>query len=335
MRYIKATAISLLLLLSSRTSATAREIPTQLNDSTFWQMVEGFSEENQPYTDFYISNEAYYSAGAAQLAAGRNPGGVYVGVGAEQNFTYIAVTRPSMAFVVDIRRENMLEHLMYKALFEISPSRSAFVSRLFSRAEVPVSPGAKPEELFLHLGNLHDGIAAKTTEELRNQLTQIHRFPLSTSDMNTIDRIRTWVANHLVTYWQYMTATDEKGVQWSYLASEENYQAVRNLQIRNLIVPVTGDFAGTKALKSIAEYVSNANERTSVFYTSNVEPGLRGQMWQQFYTNIALLPFDSQGVILRAISNGGHLVPNVCSAQRLLQGFKNNTRKGFDPACED
>jgi hypothetical protein len=37
-----------------------------------------------------------------------------------------------------------------------------------------------------------------------------------------------------------MAATDEKGRQWSYLASDEKYQAVRDLQLRNLVVPVTG-----------------------------------------------------------------------------------------------
>src|SRR5215510_8315581 len=60
-------------------------------------------------------------------------GGVYVGVGSEQNFTYIAAIQPRLAFIVDIRRDNVFEHLMYKALFEMSDNRADFVSRLFSR----------------------------------------------------------------------------------------------------------------------------------------------------------------------------------------------------------
>lgn len=35
--------------------------------------------------------------------------------------------------VLDIRRQNMIELLMYKALFELSSDRADFVSRLFSR----------------------------------------------------------------------------------------------------------------------------------------------------------------------------------------------------------
>ena len=60
-------------------------------------------------------------------------GGVFIGVGPEQNFTYIARARPRMAFIVDIRRENADLHLLYKALFELSSNRVEFVSRIFSR----------------------------------------------------------------------------------------------------------------------------------------------------------------------------------------------------------
>ena len=64
-----------------------------------------------------------------------------MGVGPEQNFTYIAVTRPAIAFIVDIRRGNLDLHLMYKALFELSADRADFVSRLFSRKR-PAGPAA-------------------------------------------------------------------------------------------------------------------------------------------------------------------------------------------------
>jgi hypothetical protein len=255
---------------------------------------------------------------------------VYIGVGPEQNFTYIANIRPSMAFVIDIRRENVLEHLMYKAIFELSPTRSAFVSRLFSRVERPVGPEAKVEELFLGLGKVDNGLSGKTSEEVRNQLTKVHGYPLSTADLDAIDRMRSWLAEWMGAYWELMVRADEKGGQWSYLASDENYQVVRNLQLRNLIVPVTGDFAGTKAINSIAEYLKIRNVKTSVFYASNVEGGLRGQRWQQFYTNLSLLPFDSHGVIVRF---QGRFVPLVCSAQNLLEEFKNKTRQGYDPYC--
>ena len=54
------------------------------------------------------------------------PGGVYLGVGPDQNFTYILALQPKIAFIIDIRRQNMLQHLMYKALIEISKDRADF-----------------------------------------------------------------------------------------------------------------------------------------------------------------------------------------------------------------
>ena len=62
------------------------------------------------------------------------PSGVYLGVGPEQNFTYIAAIRPRIAFITDIRRGNLHLHLMYKALFELSANRADFVARLFNRS---------------------------------------------------------------------------------------------------------------------------------------------------------------------------------------------------------
>jgi hypothetical protein len=50
-----------------------------------------------------------------------------------------------MAFIVDIRRGNMLELLLYKALFEISNDRAEFLSRLFSRP----MPAALPRSAAL------------------------------------------------------------------------------------------------------------------------------------------------------------------------------------------
>jgi hypothetical protein len=57
-------------------------------------------------------------------------------VGPEQNLTYIALTAPQLAFVVDIRRDNALLHLLYRALFERAGSRAEFVALLLGRPYV-------------------------------------------------------------------------------------------------------------------------------------------------------------------------------------------------------
>src|SRR3954462_13158087 len=108
------------------------DLPSALNDQEFWRLFETFSEPGRSVglSDNFVSNEPRVAENARWLSPS---GGVYVGVGPEQNFTYIARLRPAMAFIVDIRRENADLHLLYKALFEISSDRADFVSRLFSR----------------------------------------------------------------------------------------------------------------------------------------------------------------------------------------------------------
>src|SRR5437660_9171313 len=128
----------------------AEEFPAQLSDETFWRLVTEFSESGGVFrSDNFISNETLFQHVVGRLKENASPAGVYLGVGPDQNFTYIVALRPRIAFIVDIRRQNMLEHLMYKALIELSEDRGDFLSKLFSRKR-PESIDARstPEELF-------------------------------------------------------------------------------------------------------------------------------------------------------------------------------------------
>ena len=106
-------------------------------------------------------------------------------------------------------------------------------------------------------------------------------------------------------YTELMTATDDQGVPRSFLANEESYQALRELQRRNLIVPVVGDFAGSKALKAVAAYLAARGLTVTAFYTSNVEFYLfRNDDWRRFYSNLAALPVDRRSVLVRSVFRG-------------------------------
>src|SRR5262249_33687857 len=94
-------------------------LPLQLTDKDFWQMITDFSESGGYFrSDNLLSNEAGYQSVIPSLKKSIPSHGVYLGVGPEQNFTYIVAFEPKMAFIVDIRRQNMLEHMLYKALME-------------------------------------------------------------------------------------------------------------------------------------------------------------------------------------------------------------------------
>ena len=82
--------------------AATRTVPEQISDRAFWQMITAMSENGGSFvSDNIISNEVEFQRPIPDLLLAK-PGGVYVGP--EQNFTYITALKPSMAFIVDIRR---------------------------------------------------------------------------------------------------------------------------------------------------------------------------------------------------------------------------------------
>ena len=119
-------------------------------------------------------------------------GRAYLGVGPEQNFTYIAALKPSIAFIVDIRRGNLNLHLLYKALFELSADRSEFVSRLFSKRRPDgLTATATPGEIFKGYWDIETGEALykQNVEAIRNHLTKTHKLPLTADDLRGIETV--------------------------------------------------------------------------------------------------------------------------------------------------
>jgi len=239
-------------------------LPTRLSDEEFWRLSTGLSEPAGVFThsDNLVSNEDLFVHTIRTL---RPRGGVYIGVGPEQNFSYIARLQPAMAFIIDIRQENRNLHLMYKALFESSVDRADFVSRLFSRERpAGLDPKTSVHELFTAYGTVtpSGSLYEANARLVREVLLDTHRFPLSPDDLRSIDdafnafysdgpeihyaRSRPGDAAG-PSYRSLMTATDISRQSRSYLASEEAFAFVKDLHARNLIVPVVGDFGGPDA----------------------------------------------------------------------------------------
>src|SRR5262249_57550885 len=104
-------------------------------------------------------------------------------------------------------------------------------------------------------------------------------------------------------YADLMTATDGRGDRRSYLASEEAFNVIRQLEGRNLIVPLTGDFGGDKAIRSVGRYLKDHRATVTAFYTSNVEQYLFQQdtAWRKFFANVATLPVDGRSTFIRSV----------------------------------
>ena len=301
-----------LLLNSASASRGPQNLPYRLTDAEYWRMISEFSEPGGYFQyEIITSNEISYQSILPDLMKTARPGGVYLGVGPEQNFTYIAALQPRMAFIIDIRREMMLEHLMYKSVFEMSVNRPDFVENLFAR-RVPAQLNADSPVLTI-FQSIARVPADKTLAEanLRNILTSLktrHGFRLTAEDERGIRAIYMTFVREGVMYFgssfrspgyaTLMTLTDYTGRNWSYLVSQENYDRVRTMHLKNLIVPLVGDFAGPKTLRLTGQYLKDHGATANVFYISNVEDYIQGG-WRQYMANIASLPTDASSLFIR------------------------------------
>jgi hypothetical protein len=291
----------------------ADTLPTSISDQAFWKMITDFSEEGGSFAfEMFMSNEASFQTILPDLLNRVPPGGVYLGVAPEQNFTYIAAVRPKMAFIIDIRRENMIEHLMYKALFEMSATRADFVSRLFSRKIAVVGPQASVDTLFSSLGTGRGNpqLFQENLQAVKSHLQRTHGFSLTTRDLRSIDYIYdaffrggpgASLTAYGTSYRLLMLQTDRQGRNRNFLASDSNYQFVRQMQQRNLIVPIVGDFAGPKAIRAVASYIRDHQGEVTAFYVSNVEEYIASprSVWLSYCRNIATLPLNSTSTFIR------------------------------------
>ena len=150
--FLTILAISIGVVASAAGISAADKLPTRLSDHEFWDLVTEFSEPNGTFrSDNLLSNEVRFQFVIPELVQIAKPGGVYLGVGPEQNFTYIAAIKPALAFIVDIRRGNLDLHLVYKALFELSSDRqiSSHVSFRGS-GRLGLVRRRRPPRCFLH-----------------------------------------------------------------------------------------------------------------------------------------------------------------------------------------
>src|SRR5215471_5978087 len=211
----------------------------RLTDQEFWRLSADASEPGGYFRAQNItnltSNEVWMQYVIHDLVARTRPGGVYLGVGPEQNFTYIAAVKPSMAVIFDIRRGNLDLQLMYKAMFELSADRADFVSMLFSRPRPQgLTKTSTAREIFsaFSTSSSSQALFTKNLHAIETQLTKTHTLPLAADDVTGIEEVylefaRGFAVRPSPTYDELMTATDASGVSLSYLSTEERFGVMK------------------------------------------------------------------------------------------------------------
>jgi hypothetical protein len=320
----------------------AGSLPSRLSDQQFWMLMTQSSEPDGSFrSDNLVSNEIRFQWVIPELLRRVKPGGVYIGVGPEQNFSYVAALKPTVAFILDIRRGNADLHLLYKSLFELSADRADFVSRLVSRPRPDgLTAASTAAEIFTAFATVEpsERILNGNLASIRHQLTTEHRFPLTGDDLRRIEAISRvfFLAGTKIqyspygsfggttqpTYAELMAATDEAGDARSFLANEAAFAFLKDLERRNALVPLVGDFAGPKTLRAIGAYVRRYGATISAFYVSNVEEYLQPPQRRAFCGSVASMPLTGESVFIRAVRNDA-LNPGV-------EGFVNQLAPMLD-----
>ena len=283
----------------------------------------------------YVTNETSLLHVAKVLRAPALHGRAYVGVGPEQNYTYLAMLEPRVSYIVDIRRGNLLEHMMFRGCFEAGRTRAEFLSALLARRPRTMQDGAgfAPAEAAFHGVTSEPALRDEgfaRTKALMDRLVIAH----TPGDDKALGRIHDAFAKHGLsiaytmsnsdrrypTLGENFAARDPEGGATSFLGSEESYARVRRLVVDNRVLPIVGDFGGAHALRAVAADMRERHETLGVFYASNVEQYLFEQhTYGAFVTSVDAMPHDDESRIVRVWFDAGKPHPAQRPGHRTTQ----------------
>jgi hypothetical protein len=319
-----AGTLSATLTACAQTTATARH--DSLTAAEFGALVQGLSAPSGYFdTDNLISNEGSYLHPLTLFDTLGVRGGAYIGVGPDQNFSYMARVRPRVAFIVDIRRDNLLHHLLLKALFELSSNRAEYLAHWLGKP-VPAHVAGwrdRDVEALVRWADTARATTASADAAVRAVRDRVTRYGLllSPDDRSTIERFhREFIADgtalqftstgraprdYYPTLGGLILERDLAGNRASYLVREADFQFLKTLQRRNLVIPVVGDLGGPKALSAIGAELRRSGDQVSVLYTSNVEDYLiRDGRFPSYVAAVARLPRNPRSVMVRSWFGG-------------------------------
>jgi hypothetical protein len=304
-----------------RGSEVAPAIPT----SEWTALIDSLSEGGGFFdTDNLISNESSFLNVLGPMRRLNVYGGAYIGVGPDQNFSYMAQQRPKLAFVVDIRRDNLLQHLLFKALFHEARDRVEYLALLLGvrmpddaatlsevgieeiLARIAAAPGGEgsveAEEATRRLSGRVDSFGLALSEEDRAKILRFHdEFIRQGLDLR-FTTLGQPPRPFYPTFGELLAARDLVGQAGSYLARSDDFTYLKALQEANRVIPVVGDLAGTKAVRAIGEEVRARGLTVRAFYVSNVEFYLaQDGTFERFAETIAGLPMDEYSVLIRSV----------------------------------
>jgi hypothetical protein len=221
-------------------------------------------------------------------------------------------------------------HLMYKALFELTTNRADFFALQFNKKRptglTAESSAADLVNAFWNVQTSSEAEYKSNLKRIQDHLTQTHKLPLDGNDLQGIEYVYWsfyWYGpaitynsstsqngrgggGNMASYGDLVMATDGANVSRGFLANEANFNVLKSLHEKNMLVPVVGNFAGPKALRAVGKYIRDHGATVAAMYLSNVEQYLRQDgIWGSFCANVASMPLDDKSTFIRSSQGGG------------------------------
>lgn len=304
-------------------SAPGTELPAT-EAAAFGELVARLSEpEGDFWTDVPLSNEDNFADLLPTLARARGTEpGVYIGVGPDQNLNLLTAARPELAFIVDIRRDNLLLHLLYRSMFIDTRTPAAWLHLCLGRSAPEPTPGAgltlatepalDARALIEQVHKapkderLHTELLARTLSRMR----EAWNVPVLEGDEKAMVRMLAAYRDQgldlhsnrraLPSFQTLLEVKDTNGRERHFLADSAAFAYVRELEVQGRVIPVVGDFAGERALAALASFLREQSLTVNAFYASNVEQFLdQSQQWDNWSKNLERLPRREHSLLLR------------------------------------
>jgi len=195
----------------------------------------------------------------------KNTGGGYLGVGADQNYTLIAIARPDLAWIVDYDSVVIDLHKIHKLLILHSDNPDEFINYWKEENKdktINLIKESFDEKLASHLTNIF----------IKSRPSLSHYFEI----LRTKKR-------------------GNKPVSW--LSDIEMFDFIKKMFIAGRIRTMLGNLVGERALKGIGNTARELGVTIRTIYLTNVEEFIRYD--SNFKEWIKAIPVDSKSVILR------------------------------------
>lgn len=269
-RWLRVAAPSFVACLLAATLLSAAPRAAAAEPCVPWQ--EAFAEDlddpprKPPSRHWYASNERFIHLFLPYI---EDLGGVYVGLGTDQNYVMIGRMKPQVAVLLD--RDIIVKrlHHVYLAFFRTAKDPAAFLKlwspRATKRAKRAIDEVYRDQPRVAHHAKK---IYAEAQRRVGNRLQTLVRW--GRKDPRKL----------------------------SFVADEQQYQHIASMVRERRIIPVYGNLRGTHAMKAVARAAQRSGLPVRVFYISNAE-GYFGDLPKALRENMLALPFDERSVMLR------------------------------------